>query len=154
MARTSGLGDTVVTLRRGAIRLWVLFALLPFLLSGCRSNQGPAEFLFREAAVESVDVSLTDARSVGANAVIRGTVPEACTKLDEIRQEYIDSTSTFVLTLTTRRPLEEPCLQVVTPFEATVPLAIERLPDGIYTVVANGVTTTFRLDVDVLVPIK
>jgi inhibitor of cysteine peptidase len=154
VARTSGLGDTVVTLRRRAIRLWVVLVLFPFLLSGCRSNQGPAEFLFREAEVESVEVSLTDARPVGASAVIRGTVPEACTKLDEIRQEYIDSTSTFVLILTTRRPVEEPCLQVVTPFEATVPLAIERLPNGIYTVVANGVTTTFRLEADVPVPIQ
>jgi inhibitor of cysteine peptidase len=132
----------------------VLFALLPLLLSGCRSTQGPAEFLFREAEVESVEVWLTDTRPLGASVVIMGTVPEACTKLDDITQEYIDTTSTFVLTLTTRRPVEEPCLQVVTPFEATVPLAIERLPDGIYTVVANGVTTTFWLDADVPVPVR
>ena len=154
MAQTSGLGDTTVTLGRPVIRLLVLFALLPLLISGCRSTQGPAEFLFREAEVESVEVRLTDTHPLGANVVIIGTVPEACTKLDEIRQEYIDSASTFVLTLTTRRPVEEPCLQAVTPFEATVPLAIERLPDGIYTVVANGVTTTFRLAAGEPAPVR
>ena len=143
-----------MTSGRPVIRLLILLALLPLVLSGCRSTPGPAEFLFREAEVETVDVLLINTRPVGANAVITGTVPEACTKLDEIRQEYIVSTSTFVLTLTTRRPVEEPCLQVATPFEATVPLAVERLPDGIYTVVANGVTATFRLDSDIGVPLR
>ena len=81
-----------------------------------------------------------------------GTVPEACAKVDEIRQEYIESTGTFLLTLTTSRPVDEPCIQTVTPFEATVPLAIERLPDGVYTVVANGVSTTFRVMTQVDVP--
>ena len=128
------------------------FVLLLLSLLGCRSNQGPAEYLYRQADVEAVDVQLSGTAPVAADAVVVGTVPEACAKVDEIRQEFIESTSTFVLTLTTRRPVDEPCIQTVTPFEATVPLAIERLPDGVYTVVANGVSATFLLVTQIDVP--
>jgi len=128
--------------------------LLVSLLSGCRSGEGPAEFLYREADVVSVGIELTTGFPVQANALICGTVAEACSQLDEIRQEYIESTSTFVLTLTTRRPVDEPCIQEVTPFEAKVPLAVERLRAGVYTVVANGVTASFRLEADNLSPIR
>lgn len=136
-------------------RSWSFLLLVcSLLLAGCRSGEGPAEYLYREAEVDSVNVRLTDTYPVQANAIVHGTVSEACAQLDEIRQQYIESTSTFVVTLTTRRPIDEPCVQEVTPFEATVPLAIERLQAGVYTVVANGVTASFRLEVDNLAPIR
>jgi len=52
---------------------------------------------------------------------------------------------TFILTITTRRPLEEVCAQTVTPFQLTTQLAVEGLPAGVYTVIANGVTASFEL---------
>lgn len=139
------------TRRFGLSLVLLLFSVILF---GCRSSDGPAEFLYREADVKTVRIQLTESFPVGASAVVQGTVSEACAQVDEIRQDYISSTSTFVLTLTTRRPVEEPCIQGVTPFEAIVPLAVERLHAGVYTVVANGVTASFRLEVDNMAPIR
>lgn len=153
MVRRVRLGETAVRAQWRSLCGVLLLALLPLLLFACRSTKGPAEYLYREAEVESVEVLLQEMPPGGASAVVRGVVPEACTEVDEIRQDYLPNSSTFVLTLTTRRPVEAPCVQSVTPFEATVPLAIERLPDGVYTVVANGVTSTFRLERSTQVPI-
>lgn len=133
---------------------YALLLLLAGILSGCRSGEGPAEFLYREADVVTVDVRLTDTVPTRVDAIVRGTLCESCATLDEIRQEYVESTSTFVLTLTTRRPVDEPCIQDATAFEATVPLAIERLSAGVYTVVANGITASFRLTPEDLPPIR
>lgn len=154
MVRTGRLVDTSWKARRLVRFRTLLVLLVPLVAVGCRSGQGPAEYLYSEAQVDSVEVELIAILPGGANAIVRGTVPEACVEVDEIRQEYVETSQTFVLTLTTRRPVQTPCIQEETRFEATVPLAIERLPDGIYTVVANGVTATFRLDRDALAPIR
>lgn len=154
MVRMGRPGEKNQSEKRFVRSRFLLLVLLPLLLGGCRSSQGPAEYLYSKADVDSVKIQLIEELPGGVNAIVRGTVPEACAQLDEVRQEYIDSSQTFVLTLTTRRPVETPCVQEETPFEATVPLPIERLPDGIYTVVANGVTATFRLDRDTWAPIR
>lgn len=150
-----GRPEETAWVRRRFARLSVLpFILLPLVAGGCRSDKGQAEYLYSEARVVSVDVELIATLPGGVNAIVEGTVPEACAELDQIRQEYIETSQTFVITLTTRRPVDTPCVQEETTFTATVPLAIERLPDGVYTVVANGVTATFRLDRDALAPIR
>jgi len=64
-------------------------------------------------------------------------------RIDSVKQEI--QNHTFILTITTRRPLEEVCAQTVTPFQLTTPLAVEGLPAGVYTVIANGVTASFEL---------
>jgi len=129
---------------RLAIGLLGLLSLL--LLVGCGSEQGPAEFLFRQARVESVEVEFEGPWPMAVNAVIKGTVAESCAQVDEIRQEFDELARTFTVTITTRRPVDEACLQEATRFEATIPLPIEGIPDGVYTVIANGVTATFRFE--------
>jgi hypothetical protein len=129
---------------RLTIRLLVL--LVPFLLVGCGSEQGPAEYLFRQATVESVEVEFEGPGPMAVNAIIKGTVAESCAQVDEIRQEFDERARAFTLTITTRRPVDEACLEQITPFEATIPLPLDEMPDGVYTVIANGVTVTFRLE--------
>jgi hypothetical protein len=127
-------------------RLGVLLLALPVLLFGCRSAQGPAEYLYREADVDTVTVECVGVGPLVVQAIITGTVSEDCVEIDEVRQEFDEATLSFVLSIATRRPVDETCTQQATPFERMVPLSIEKLPDGIYSVVANGVRTTFELD--------
>ena len=43
-------------------------------------------------------------------------------------------------------PILAPCLQVITPFQKRVPLDMQRLPSGQYTVRAGSVSATFNFD--------
>lgn len=124
----------------------ILVLVIAAFLFGCRSSQGPAEYLYREADVDLVTVRFVGEGPIAVEAIITGTVPEDCVEIDEIRQEFDERTLSFVLSIATRRPVDETCAQGETPFERSVSLVAERLPDGIYTVVANGVKTTFELD--------
>lgn len=131
-------------------------AVILLLLSGCKSGEGPAEFLFREADVDGVQIQIVYSvqdtavpvgeSSAGVYAVVTGTVSESCATVDEVRQEFDRSTNTFILTLTTRRPVEEACDQTISPFETTVPLGVENFPSGVYTVLVNGLAASFELE--------
>jgi len=137
-------GDSV---KHKRLAIWCLGLILLVCLAGCRSSdQGSAQYLFREAVVETVEVEFIGVGPLIVNAIVKGTVPEDCAKVDEIRQEFDEATRSFSLTIAIRRPVEETCVQRETPFEATIPLAVDEVPDGLYTVVANGVTATFRLE--------
>jgi inhibitor of cysteine peptidase len=45
------------------------------------------------------------------------------------------------------------CIQIIAPFEETIPLEVYGLPAGTYTVNVNGVQGTFSLEVDNILPI-
>jgi hypothetical protein len=129
-----------------------LIASLALILSGCSSNKGPAEYLYREADVESVEIVVAESeigpaggelQTVSATAIVRGMLSDGCAVLHDVRQVFDSGAAAFILTLTTRRPVDVDCGQGVTPFEEQVSLAIEGLPSGTYTVIANGVASDF-----------
>jgi hypothetical protein len=132
--------------------LWITVAALPLALHSCRSSDGPPEFLYGQADVMSVEIQMLGTQPIPVQAVVRGTLPDACTKLGSVKQEVRGAT--FILTFTTRRPIDEICVQGLTPFEATVPLAVEGQLAGIYTVMANGVTSSFQLTPEMVVPLR
>jgi len=43
---------------------------------------------------------------------------------------------------------QEVCIQVIAPFEETIPLEVYGLPAGTYTFEVNGVQGTFNLEMD------
>jgi hypothetical protein len=102
------------------------------------------------ALVEGVDVLILESFPVQAQAVVRGSLPDACTTL--VPATITRQGNTFSLVLATTRPAEAACAQVLTPFEHTLPLDVAGLPRGIYTVDANGVQATFELAVDNVLP--
>lgn len=112
------------------------------LLGGCHSNPGPAEYIFGLADVASVEVAVSDEYPDGLSAIVRGNLRDACTRINSVKQER--KGSTFLVTVTTERPIDDVCAKVDTPFEATIPLPLESLPAGEYSVVANDVSATFR----------
>ena len=154
MVRKHWSGENILMSRRRVRYRIALLAFLPLILFGCRSNQGPAEYLYGVANVDTVEIRMQETLPGGVTAIVRGTLLETCTEVDEIRQDYDGGENTFVLTLTTRRPVDASCEREVVAFEESIPLAIERLPDGTYAVVANGVGATFELDREALAPVQ
>jgi len=129
-------------------------ALLAVFLSACGSAAGPEPtstsgaggVIKGEAVVESVDAQILESFPVQVHAVVRGTLGDGCTTLDEVTTTR--EGNTFLIRLTTERPADAVCTQAVVPFEEVVPLDVVGLPAGQYTVDANGVTTTFELAID------
>lgn len=146
------------------LRIAVLTAAL-IVLGGCERSGRPAEsplatpigatptspsagtdMLAGKAAVQTVDLLLLESFPVQVNAVARGSLPDGCTKIDQVTQRR--EGNSFTVTITTARPADKMCTQVVTPFEQSVSLEVVGLPAGTYTVDINGTTGTFALDAD------
>lgn len=128
--------------------LVVYSILLIVLLSACGAANGPGgdDDLSQEAIIEEVDVTLLESFPVQADATVTGSLPDGCTRVvDQIVSREDD---TFVITLKTSRFEDAACTEALTSFEEVVPLNVEGLPAGQYTVLAGDVMTTFMLNVD------
>ncbi len=98
------------------------------------------------ANVNEIKILLLESFPVQVHAVARGEHPDSCTKVDKVttRREG----DTFFVTITTSRPADAICAQVMTPFEEVVALDVVGLKAGVYTVDVNGVRDTFELQTD------
>ena len=99
-----------------------------------------------EAMVESIEILLLESFPIQVNVVARGNLPDSCTTISEITRQRDDDT--FQVTITTLRPADKMCAQVLVPFEEVIALDVMGLPAGVYTVNVNGVTDTFEFTVD------
>jgi inhibitor of cysteine peptidase len=83
---------------------------------------------------------------VQASVNVKGNLPDSCTKIGKITTDR--EGNTFNVDISTTRPADQMCTQVLTPFEQNVSLDVRGLKKGIYTVKVNGVTATFELPAD------
>jgi len=97
------------------------------------------------ASVDEIDILILESFPVQINVIARGNLPDPCTEIYEVLQER--EGDTFFITIKTYRSPGF-CIQVLAPFEETIPLKVYDLPAGTYTVDVNGVRDTFDLEVD------
>lgn len=100
------------------------------------------------AQVDEIAIQIRESFPVQVEVVIRGNLPDSCTDVDRVDQQFDPEDNVFWIEITTVRTTDDPCAQVLTPFEETVPLEVYGLPAGTYTVDVNGTRETFTLDVD------
>ena len=100
------------------------------------------------AQVESIEILILESFPVQINVLVEGNLPDACTEIDQVNQRFEAEENIFEVEITTTRTTDEPCAQVLVPFEETISLDVYGLPAGSYTVDVNGVQETFTLDVD------
>jgi inhibitor of cysteine peptidase len=104
-----------------------------------------------EAMVESIEILILESFPVQVTVIARGNLPDGCTTIGPAVQQVLENTIT--VTLTTVRPADAVCTEALTPFEQSIPLLdVVGLPAGTYTVNVNGVTDTFELAVDNILP--
>jgi len=106
----------------------------------------PGEMIIGEATVESIEVLILESFPVQVHVRVSGYLGDGCTELGDINVERVDDT--FNVTIQTQRPADAICTQQLVGFEETIPLDVQGLEAGTYTVDVNGVTETFTLDVD------
>lgn len=132
------------------IFLITMFTLAGMLFSACSPVEPPAntDYIYgEEGEFEALDVILLESFPVQVHVQVYGYLADGCVELVEVSAERVGTS--FVLSLRTRRPAGNiECTEALVPFETTVPLDVNGLPAGTYTVVAENQKTTFTLDVD------
>ena len=103
-----------------------------------------------QATVDSIQVLPLESFPVQINVVARGELPDGCTQLEEVVQQQ--SGNTFRVILTTLRDPSQICTEALVPFEETIPLEVAGLPAGAYSVMVNGISGSFTLDADNVLP--
>ncbi len=108
-------------------------------------GSGPVSGL---APVEEVNLLMLESFPVQVVAVVKGTLPDTCTKVDQITQNR--EGNTFKVKITTHSDQGESCpaTGLQNHFEQNVPLDVYGLSKGTYTVDVNGVSQTFELTAD------
>ena len=102
------------------------------------------------APVEEVGILMLESFPVQISVFVRGYLPDACTEIGEIVHQRVSDT--FKVTISTVRPKDMMCAEVITPYEESISLDVVGLEAGVYTVDVNGIAATFELQVDNVPP--
>ncbi len=104
------------------------------------------EVIVGEAVVEDIEIMFLESFPLQVHVVVNGYLPDACTQVGEITTTRAGNT--FEVTIATIRPADKACAAVVVDFQETIPLDVYGLEAGEYTVIVNGVSDTFRLEMN------
>ncbi len=96
--------------------------------------------------VDSVDIMIARSKPVQVTVAVQGNLPDSCTKRQSVTQTR--NGNAFVITITTTRPAGAMCTQVLTPFQESISLDTMGLNAGSYTVIVNGISTSFEMPGD------
>jgi len=141
------------------LQIMVLIVFITALLTSCASPVNPAvepttrtdptpqatqpQLTRREAQVQSVEIQILQNAPLQINAVIHGNLTESCATMGDSQVQYSSNTIEITVYAVSRSDIG--CMQSTTPFETTVPLNVNDLSNGTYTVIANGVSAVFTL---------
>lgn len=116
---------------------------IPTIAPASTTQEKQSPTAVRETQVQSVVIQFMQTDPVQVNAIVRGNLTESCAKFGDTQTSY--ASNTFHIKLLKVSPTDRGCAQVITPYEQTIPLNTTGLTPGTYTVVANGVSTTFNI---------
>jgi hypothetical protein len=125
---------------------WIMISLvltLCFILVACGSSETQVSGSSASDTPAIVDGVSIDFRNAHYYALITGTYPDACTRISEVEQDVSGNTITIVLS--TAKPEDLMCAQMLSPFGIDLLIATGGLLPGEYTLDVNGATATFTL---------
>ena len=140
----------------------VLSLILTVILSGCvdegQNNTEPGnitndsqetsgeEYVYGTANVESIQIMILESFPVQVQVIAEGYLPDGCTEINETKAER--EGNVFNVSISTKRPKDAVCTQAIENFTKTIPLEVQGLKAGNYTVNVNGVIRYFELSID------
>lgn len=124
----------------------VIIAVIVFKKS--KTGSDAVNTVIGQMNVSEINVSKTDTFPVEVNILAKGTLPDSCTVLGDIKQNYADNK--FVVSIESKKFLDaKNCEPTNETFEQNIQLAgVVGLPKGSYMVNVNGVAGAFTLDID------
>ena len=131
-----------ITLRLFAYAFGV--ALIGVYVPGCTAIPvaSPQASSLRPIAVEAVQVDFGMGSPIPVDVFVSGTWPDLCAQLAQITQRIADSKIEIELLATPAKP-DCPPDYLGVPFRIAIPLNVVELPHARYSVVVNGVSTSF-----------
>jgi hypothetical protein len=102
--------------------------------------------------IDELIVMLMESLPATGAVIVRGHLVDGCTQIVDMLVEYHEGSNLFRVTLGTYRDPEAMCTMALVDVEEVIALPILGLPAGVYTVEVNGMTTTFELGVDNVLP--
>jgi inhibitor of cysteine peptidase len=115
--------------------------------NGTNNSQGDGgDYIYGTANVENIQIITLESFPVQIQVIANGYLPDGCTEIDETKTER--EGNVFNINISTRRPKDAICTQAIESFTETIPLEVQGLKAGNYTVNVNGVTGSFELAVD------
>ncbi len=123
----------------------VNMALLIFVLSACQSTAAmplSASSGFRQVPVEHVHVEIGQGSPIPVEIFVSGTWPDLCAQLAEIDHSLQDFQFELNLLAT---PVDTDCPPdyLGLPFRIAIPLNMVEMPEGTYTIIVNGIRSSF-----------
>ena len=106
----------------------------------------PAAAGLRPLTVANVTVDVGVGSPIPVDAFVSGEWPDLCAQLAQVTQRYEGRTFDITLLATAADPACPPDFLGL-PFRIAIPINVVELPEGQYTVTANGATTTFSVPV-------
>lgn len=125
---------------------FAVIALLGYPDGDDSGNNTTGRYIYGNATVEDIEIIELESFPVQINVIAKGYLPDGCTRIHTIEKDR--QGNTFFVTITTIRPADAVCTQVIVPFQETIPLDVHGLKAGTYNVSVNGVTGTFTMAVD------
>ena len=119
----------------------LIITLLAILLAGCCAVEPQLNL----AEIEEIELLTLESFPVQIFVIARGYLSDPCTDIYEISQ--IREGNAFFIAIKTHRSPGF-CIQVIAPFEETIPLDVYGLPAGTYNVDVNSVQGSFTLEID------
>lgn len=127
-----------------------LIVLIGVLMAACASGPAAATpappsatpAVGGEPVVQAVEINLLKSNPLQVEVVIRGTLPDRCSRIDAVQQHY--EPTEFQITLVAARPDHSVCSAALIPFREAVRLEMSDKPAGTYSVVANGTAASFE----------
>ena len=105
------------------------------------------EYVHGTANVESIQIMILESFPVQVKVIAKGYLPDGCTEINETKAER--EGNVFNVSISTKRPKDAVCTQAIKNFTTEpIPLDVQGLKAGNYTVNVNGVTRSFELQVD------
>jgi inhibitor of cysteine peptidase len=104
------------------------------------------EYVYGTANVESIQIITLESFPVQIQVIAEGYLPDGCTEINGTKAER--EGNVFDISISTKRPKDAVCTQAIENFTKIIPLEVQGLKAGNYTVNVNGVTGSFELAVD------
>ena len=98
-----------------------------------------------DANISNIVIKTSEGFPVEKTLVVKGTLPDGCTYLNE--PQVMRSGNTFYVNLTTRRE-GDMCTEAVKNYEIPIVIPVQGLPAGNYVIVINGKQLNFELEQD------
>lgn len=101
----------------------------------------------QQAFIDDIEVQIVESFPVQVHVRVSGNLPTPCYQLGPIHKRFADNRFEIAVNMTPLQP-SMLCIQVLEPFQTTIPLDVYGLPKGSYQVLVNDKPASFELNID------